>query len=88
MDIDLIIPGHGLAKTKENAIKPLLQYFERLIYKIRNFHNKNKSLQESINSILQSEIINPKNVNKEGWVLFTEYHYSNVTKVYTELEWE
>lgn len=88
MDINIVIPGHGLAKEKEKAIRPLLQYFERLIYQIRNFHENNKSLQESINSILQSEIINPQKVNKEGWVLFTEYHYSNVTKVYTELEWE
>ena len=88
MDIDIIVPGHGLAKEKEEAIKPLLRYFERLIYQIRNFQSKNKSLQESINSILQNEIINPQKVNKEGWVLFTEYHYSNITKVYTELEWE
>ena len=81
MDINVVIPGHGLAKQKEQAIKPLLEYFERLIYQIRNFQSKNKSLQESINSILQNEIINPKKVNKEGWVLFTEYHYSNITKV-------
>lgn len=88
MDINLVVPGHGLAKGKEAAIKPLLKYFQRLIYQIRNFQNQNKSLQESINSILQNEIINPRTVNKEDWVLFTEYHYSNITKVYTELEWE
>ena len=35
MDIDIIVPGHGLAKGKEKAIRPLLQYFNRLIYQIR-----------------------------------------------------
>ena len=52
------------------------------------FIKKNQSLQESVNQVLQDEIINPKRVNKENWILFTEYHYTNITKVYTELEWE
>ena len=51
-------------------------------------HKNNVSLQESINSVLQREILDSQRVNPEGWALFTEYHYSNITKVYTELEWE
>ena len=88
MDIDLIVPGHGKVKKKEEALKPIINYFERLIKQVRDFHKKNKSLQESINSELQNEIIDSKRVNPEKWELFTEYHYSNITKVYTELEWE
>jgi len=88
MDIDLIVPGHGSVVKKDVALKPILEYFTRLISQVRNFHKNNISLQESINSILQSEILDSKKVNPEGWALFTEYHYSNVTKVYTELEWE
>ncbi len=88
MDINLIVPGHGKAKKKEEALDPIINYFDRLIKQVRNFHQKNKSLQESINSVLQNEIIDSKKVNPEKWELFTEYHYSNITKVYTELEWE
>jgi len=88
MDISLIVPGHGRPLQKEKAITPILNYFNRLINQMRSFHKKNKSLQESINQVLQDEIINPQTVNKESWVLFTEYHYTNITKVYTELEWE
>ena len=88
MQIKLIVPGHGNVLDKNQAIKPMINYFDRLISQIRSFHKDNKSLQESINKILQDEILDPKKVNKEGWVLFTEYHYSNVTKAYTELEWE
>ena len=88
MDINLIVPGHGNVAKKDKALQPILKYFARLISQVRKFHKNNISLQESINSILQKEILNSKNVNPEGWALFTEYHYSNVTKVYTELEWE
>ena len=88
MDINLVIPGHGKALKKDEAIKPMLNYFERIITQVRMFHKKNRSLQESINSILQTEIINANKVNIENWLLFTEYHYSNVTKAFTELEWE
>ncbi len=88
MDINLIVPGHGNVAKKDKALQPILKYFARLISQVRKFHKNNISLQESINSILQKEILNSKKVNPEGWALFTEYHYSNVTKVYTELEWE
>ena len=88
MDINLIIPGHGSAEKKDAALKPILEYFTRLISQVRKFHKNNVSLQESINSVLQKEILDSEKVNPEGWELFTEYHYSNITKVYTELEWE
>ena len=60
MDIKLIVPGHGRAIGKDEAIKPMISYFDRLIEQIRNFHVDNKSLQESINSVLQNEIIDSK----------------------------
>lgn len=88
MDINLIVPGHGKVLEKDEAIKPILNYFNRIISQVRHFHKNNKSLQESINSILQKEILDSKKVNLEDWELFTEYHYSNITKTYTELEWE
>ena len=88
MEIKLIIPGHGKAVDKEKAIKPMINYFDRIIVKLRELQKNKKSLQESINIILQESILEPSEVNKENWILFDEYHYSNITKAFTELEWE
>ena len=60
MDIDLIVPGHGSVVKKDVALKPILKYFTRLISQVRKFHKDNVSLQESINSILQREILDSK----------------------------
>ena len=80
MDIDTIIPGHGPLKKKNEAIKPMMNYFDRLIKEVRKFHKSGKTLKETQNRAA------PK--NKERWLLFDSYHSSNVTKTFTELEWE
>ena len=80
MDIDTIIPGHGPLKKKNEAIKPMMNYFDRLIKEVRKFHKTGKTLKETQN------LAAPK--NKEKWLLFDSYHSSNITKTFTELEWE
>ena len=80
MDIDTIIPGHGPLKKKNQAIQPMMNYFDRLIKEVRKFHKSGKTLKDAQN------LAAPK--NKEGWLLFDSYHSSNVTKTFTELEWE
>ena len=80
LDINLIIPGHGPVRKKNDALKPMLSYFNRLIENTRKFHKKNISLSKAI-EIFPEE-------NKENWLLYNTYHPSNITKVYTELEWE
>ena len=80
MDINLIIPGHGPVKKKNEALKPMLSYFDRLIDNTRKFHKNNLSLSKAIEKF-PSE-------NLESWLLYNVYHPSNITKVYTELEWE
>ena len=80
MDINLIIPGHGPVKKKNEALKPMLSYFNRLIDNTRKFHKNNLSLSKAIEKF-PSE-------NMESWLLYNIYHPSNITKVYTELEWE
>ena len=80
MDIDSIVPGHGPLKKKNEAIEPMMNYFNRLIKEVRKFHKTGKTLKETQNHAA------PK--NKERWLLFDSYHNSNVTKTYTELEWE
>ena len=80
MDINLIIPGHGPVKKKNEALKPMLSYFNRLIDNTRKFHKNNLSLSKAIETFPSK--------NLENWLLYNIYHPSNVTKVYTELEWE
>ena len=80
MDINLIIPGHGPVKKKSEALKPMLSYFNRLIDNTRKFHKNNLSLSKAIETFPSK--------NLENWLLYNIYHPSNITKVYTELEWE
>ncbi len=80
MDINTIIPGHGPLKKKNQAIDPMMSYFNRLIKEVRKFHKKGKTLKDAQNLAAQK--------NKEKWLLFDSYHSSNVTKTFTELEWE
>ena len=88
MDIKLIVPGHGKVTDKDQAIKPMINYFDRIISQIRKSHKNNKSLKETINTVQQNESLDHSKVNVENWILFKEYHYANITKAYTELEWE
>ena len=80
MDINLIIPGHGPVKKKNEALEPMLSYFNRLIDNTRKFHKNNLSLSKAIETFPSK--------NLENWLLYNIYHPSNITKVYTELEWE
>ena len=80
MDIDKIIPGHGPLKKKKQAIQPMMNYFDRLLKEVRKYHKSGKTLRDAQN------LAAPK--NEERWLLFDSYHSSNVTKTYTELEWE
>jgi len=80
MDIDTIIPGHGPLKKKNQAIQPMMNYFDRLIKEVRKFHESGKTLKDAQNLAASK--------NKERWLLFDSYHGSNVTKTFTELEWE
>lgn len=80
MDIKKIIPGHGKEMSKDEAIAPMLSYFYRIIAEVRNYHSKNETLKKAQNQIAKQNI--------EEWLLFEEYHKGNITKAFTELEWE
>ena len=80
MDINKIIPGHGKITTKDEALLPMLSYFRRMIKEIRTLHVKGINIETA-----QKEVAKD---NKENWLLFNDYHISNVTKAYSELEWE
>ncbi len=80
LDIYKIVPGHGPIMSKKEAISPMIDYFNELMTEIRGFHRSNKSLDYALKNINQD--------NKQKWLLYEEYHMTNTTKAYTELEWE
>ena len=80
LDIKKIVPGHGPIMSKNEAISPMISYFDQLVSEVRDFHKKNKSLDYVLKNI--------GNENKQNWLLYKEYHMTNVTKTFTELEWE
>ena len=75
-----IVPGHGKVKKKEIALKPMFSYFERIINEVRQYHLEGKTIESAQKNIARDNI--------ENWKLYKEYHQSNVTKAYSELEWE
>ena len=59
--------------TKKEAINPMINYFDQLISEVRKFHETNKSLDFVLKNISQN--------NKQKWLLFNEYHFTNTTKL-------
>ena len=78
--IKQIVPGHGMVKKKEIALKPMFSYFERIINEVRQYHLEGKTIESAQKNIAKE--------NLENWKLYKEYNQSNITKAYSELEWE
>ena len=58
----------------------MFSYFERIINEVRQYHLEGKTIESAQKNIARENI--------ENWKLYKEYHQSNVTKAYSELEWE
>ena len=67
-------------KKKEEAIRPMLNYFNKLIEETRKIHKNNLDLETALKKL--------QNMNEENWILFNDYHSRNITRSFTELEWE
>ncbi|MCP4487419.1 MAG: quinoprotein relay system zinc metallohydrolase 2 [Gammaproteobacteria bacterium] len=76
----LVIPGHGLPGPWSVVTPPQHRYLTLLLGETRQFIAENRRLSDALNLIGLSE--------KENWQLFDSYHRGNITKAYTELEWE
>lgn len=76
----LVIPGHGLADSWSTVAQPQRRYLTLLLRETRQFIAQNKRLSAAVDSIAVAE--------RENWRLFDSHHRGNVTKAYTELEWE
>ncbi len=76
----LVIPGHGRADSWSTVAQPQRRYLTLLLRETRKFIAQNKRLSVAVDFIAVAE--------RENWRLFDSHHRGNVTKAYTELEWE
>lgn len=76
----LVIPGHGLAGSWSTIAPPQRRYLTLLLRETRKFIAQNKRLSVAVDSIAATE--------RGNWRLFDSHHRGNVTRAYTEIEWE
>ena len=81
LSFELVVPGHGPASAPwPGGSDATLAYLESLRAEVRQFISEGRSLDEAIAAA---------GTDKPGaWLLFDRRHGRNVSKAYTELEWE
>ena len=81
LDVQKVIPGHGgIAKSLAEALKQQQDYFKLLLNQTR------KAIAEGI--FINEAMENIDKDNQLKWLLHDYQHSTNVSKAYTELEWE
>ena len=76
-----VIPGNGPAPAPwPEAMEPQQRYLQLLVDEIRQLIAENKFLEDALKTVGQSE--------RDRWLLFNQHHKSNVTRAFSELEWE
>ena len=81
LDVKVIVPGHGkVSSSLKEALKQQTDYFELLLNKIREAIAEGKFIDEAMESIDKE--------NQLEWLLHEYQHARNVSRTYTELEWE
>jgi len=79
--IDLAIPGHGTSSNNwPQTYAAEEAYLTMLLNDIRQAISKGQFLEDAINFVGKDE--------KQEWLLHEQHHARNVTKAFTELEWE
>ena len=80
-EITLTIPGHGtVSHDWRQAYSAEKFYLETLLNETREAIAKGNFLEDVVETIGKSE--------KQKWLLHEQHHRRNVTKAFTELEWE
>ena len=81
LDIKVVVPGHGsVASSLDEAIKQQQDYLTLLLNKTRKAINEGKFINEAMENIDKD--------NEFRWLLHEYQHSTNVSRSYTELEWE
>lgn len=76
-----IVPGHGPASAAwPEAAANQRRYLERLLSGVKEAIAAGRFLEDTVDNVAWDE--------REKWLLFEETHRRNLTKAFTELEWE
>lgn len=76
----LVVPGHGRSGDWQSTVMPQYQYLSELREEIRRALLRGTTLSGAIE--------NGAMLTAGAWLLFDTQHPVNITKAYTELEWE
>jgi len=76
----LVIPGHGSPGTWDDIVEPQRRYLAELLSEVRNYIEQGARLSDAVSEIMTE--------NTTGWALYALHHPGNITRAYTELEWE
>jgi quinoprotein relay system zinc metallohydrolase 2 len=80
-NVKVVIPGHGqVGDDLRAALADERRYLQVLVDEVRADIDAGKPLEEAMDEVGVSE--------RDHWQLFDDVHKRNVTRAYTELEWE
>jgi glyoxylase-like metal-dependent hydrolase (beta-lactamase superfamily II) len=81
LELKLVIPGHGnVAESISVALKQEREYLQRLLDETRQAIEDGQFVNEAAEHIDKD--------NQSHWLLFEFQHPTNVSRAFTELEWE
>ena len=76
-----VIPGHGPASAAwPQAAEDEMRYLKMLLDQTRSAISQGLFMEETINTVGKEE--------KKRWLLYKQHHKRNVSKAFTQLEWE
>ena len=79
--VSRIIPGHGpVAENWQDAMTDQQRYLERVISDVKEKLDQGAVIQDAVETAAQDE--------KQNWLLFDDHHGQNVSRTFSELEWE
>ena len=81
MDISTVIPGHGRSGPWRGLANPQRQYLQSLLDNARAAVGNGTSLNKFVNSA-------PELYKLDQWELTDPQHPTNLSRAYTEVEWE
>ncbi len=81
LDARKVVPGHGsIADSVEQALQQQHEYLHRLLKDTRKAVAEGQFMNDAMESIDKE--------NKSNWLLHDYQHTGNISKAFTELEWE
>lgn len=75
-----IIPGHGSPGNWQRTVMPQITYLNDLKRNVKDQIDRGLALSDVLKSAERGD--------NQQWVLYREQHPTNLTKAYTELEWD